>query len=345
MDININTELGITISRRELRVLLIHEFRLGHKVTESTRNICHTMGKGIISIRSVRRWFSVFKNGNFELDDLPRSGRPSEVNNDDLKRLIEEEPRSNTRCLAERFRCSHMTISSYLKDLGKVWKYGNLIPHQLSKFQLQQRVDTCIELLTLGRNYKWIHNLINDDEKWVHYVNYTYKRQWLGPRQRGEETQKKGIDVKKIMLSVWWNTRGVIYWELLPNDATMTSDLYCQQLDRVAEKLQGKQNKIYYLHDNARPHVSKFTRQKLLELRWTVLPHPPYSPDLAPTDYHLFRSLANNLRDKKFDKKEDLKIYLEKFFNQKSQGFYKRGICSLPERWKQVVDTNGSYIV
>ena len=100
---NINTESGINISRRELRVLLIHEFRLGHKVTEATRNICHTMGKGIISISTVRHWFSRFKNGNFELDDLPRSGRPSEANIDDLKSLIEQDPRSNTRCLAERF--------------------------------------------------------------------------------------------------------------------------------------------------------------------------------------------------------------------------------------------------
>ena len=69
------------------------------------------------------------------------------------------------------------------------------------------------------------------------------------------QTPKKEIHDKKIMLSVWWNTRGVIYWELLPNDATMISDLYCQQLDRVAKKLQGKQTKIYYLQDNARPHI------------------------------------------------------------------------------------------
>ena len=49
------------------------------------------------------------------------------------------------------------------------------------------------------------------------------------------------------------------------------------------------------------------TRQKLLELGWDVLPHPPYSPDLAPSDYFLFRSLQNSLNDKNFNNDVDIK--------------------------------------
>ncbi|KAG5344451.1 SETMR methyltransferase, partial [Acromyrmex charruanus] len=39
------------------------------------------------------------------------------------------------------------------------------------------------------------------------------------------------------------------------------------------------------------PHTSLITRQKLQELGWEVLMHPPYNPDIVPSDYHLFRSL------------------------------------------------------
>jgi hypothetical protein len=55
------------------------------------------------------------------------------------------------------------------------------------------------------------------------------------------------------MLSVWRGVNGIIHSEILPNGCTITADLYCQQLNRVAEKLKGKQDQIYYLHDNARP--------------------------------------------------------------------------------------------
>jgi histone-lysine N-methyltransferase SETMAR len=106
----------------------------------------------------------------------------------------------------------------------------------------------------------------------------------------------------------------------------------------------GKQDRIYYLHDNAKPHIAKSTSEKLLKLEWITVPHPPYSPDLAPTDYHLFRSLSNHLCEKKFSNESDVKMELVKFFDQKSQTFYEQGILSLPERWRQVVDSNGGYI-
>lgn len=132
--------------------------------------------------------------------------------------------------------------------------------------------------------------------------------------------------------------------ELLPEGSTVNAEYYCEQLNRVAEKLRGKHDKVYFLHDNARPHVAKMTRRKLLELGWSVLPHPPYSPDIAPTDYHLFRSLAGFLEKKKFDDEGHLKQDLESFFKGKPPEFYKEGINSLPERWRQVIDTDGAFV-
>ena len=113
----------------------------------------------------------------------------------------------------------------------------------------------------------------------------------------------------------------------------------------MAQKLKGKQDRIYFLPDNARPHVAKSTREKLLKLGWVTIRNPPCSPDLAPTDYHLFRSLSNHLREKKFDNEDDLKTDLDDFFREKSLDFYERGILTLPVRWRQVIDSNGAYIV
>src|SRR5689334_13316851 len=105
------------------------------------------------------------------------------------------------------------------------------------------------------------------------------------------------------MLSVWWDVYGVVYWELHPPNTTINANIYCAQLERLKAEIQKNRpqhDKIYFLHDNARPHIAKVTRKKLLEFGWKILPHPAYSPDLARTDYHLFRSLSNSLRNKIF---------------------------------------------
>lgn len=150
------------------------------------------------------------------------------------------------------------------------------------------------------------------------------------------------------MLSVWWDYKGVIYYELLARNETLTADLYCQQLDRLAAKIAEKRpnhGTIRFLHDNARPHIARMTRQKLLDLGWEVLPHPPYSPDIAPTDYHLFLSLSNAMQGKTFDDEDDMERWLAGFFESKPEKFYADGIGSLPERWRRVIEHDGGYFV
>jgi histone-lysine N-methyltransferase SETMAR len=99
------------------------------------------------------------------------------------------------------------------------------------------------------------------------------------------------------------------------------------------------------LVDSVKPHKAKVTRQTLEKFRWEVIPHPPYSPDLSPTDYHLFRSLSNHMRGKKFENDQQLEEELKTFFELKSPTFYKSGIFDLPRRWEYVVDHDGAYVV
>ena len=160
------------------------------------------MSEDTLSIRIASHWFDRFNSGNFELNDLRYSGRLLEVNVDVLKQLIEEDPRLTTCFLAERLGCSHTSVETHLRELGKRWKYGVWIPHQLSSHQLQIRLDTCMALMTSHLNYQWLQNLITGDEKWVLYVNYTRKRQRLGTGQTGITTPKNDLHPRKIILSV-----------------------------------------------------------------------------------------------------------------------------------------------
>jgi hypothetical protein len=79
------------------------------------------------------------------------------------------------------------------------------------------------------------------------------------------------------------------------------------------------------------------TKAAIQELDWEILPHPPHSPDLAPSDYHLFRSLSNNLSRVSFKDDAELQNWLDDFFTAKPPDFFKCGIENLLERWKEVL--------
>ena len=68
--------------------------------------------------------------------------------------------------------------------------------------------------------------------------------------------------------------------------------------------------------------------------------HPPYSPDLAPSDYYLFQSLQNSLNGKTFNDDEAVKSHLIQFFADEDQKFYERRIMELPEIWKKAIKQN-----
>jgi len=89
------------------------------------------------------------------------------------------------------------------------------------------------------------------------------------------------------------------------------------------------------LHDGAKPHAAEMNQKKLHELGYEILPHPAYSPDLAPTDYHLFKHLDNFLQGKIFENRDALENCVSEFFYSRTPEFYIMGIETLPERWQK----------
>jgi len=72
--------------------------------------------------------------------------------------------------------------------------------------------------------------------------------------------------------------------------------------------------------------------QNYLEtLNWEVLPHPTYSPDLAPFDYHLFSSMGHALAEGHFDSYENVRKWLDKWFASKDEEFFWRNIHKLKD--------------
>ncbi|GFV13562.1 mariner Mos1 transposase [Trichonephila clavipes] len=120
------------------------------------------------------------------------------------------------------------------------------------------------------------------------------ERSWSKCGEAAQTVAKPRLTAGKVLLCIWWDWKGIIYYEFLLYGQTLNSDLYCQQLDRLKLEIDQKRpelaNRRYVvLHqDNARTYTSVVTRQKLWELGWEALMHSPYSPNLTPSDYHFF---------------------------------------------------------
>jgi len=79
-------------------------------------------------------------------------------------------------------------------------------------------------------------------------------------------------------------------------------------------------------------------------LNFELLSHPPYSPDLAPSDYWLFEDLNKMLGGKKFPTNEEVIAKTEAYFEAKDKSFYKSGIEMLERRWNDCVALDGDYV-
>ncbi|GFO17381.1 histone-lysine N-methyltransferase SETMAR [Plakobranchus ocellatus] len=77
---------------------------------------------------------------------------------------------------------------------------------------------------------------------------------------------------------------------------------------------------------------------------WEILPHPAHSPDLAPSDFHLFGPLKRHLGGMAFETEDDLISELRNWFDNLDVDFFRVGINSLLSRWQKCIDLHGDYV-
>ena len=153
-----------------IRHCLLYEYQSGNSAAGAARNICKYIEPGLISERTARDWFQRFKEGDYSLEDKPKTGRSIEVDLDRLKELMESDPKNTTRSLARALGCHYSTIDRHLHEMGKVLKLGVWVPHDLTPAQHNQRINICSNLLSFKRTLNWLDHIVTGDEKWVLYI-------------------------------------------------------------------------------------------------------------------------------------------------------------------------------
>jgi len=144
--------------------------------------------------------------------------------------------------------------------------------------------------------------LVTMDETWLYHYKPETKQQSMEWKHSGSPRPKKFRVQKsagKVLASIFWDQDSILLTDYLPKGQTINAENYSSLLvqlqDILKEKCHGKVIKgVFFLQDNALAHQALATQKKLAYLGFQCLDHPPYSPDLAPSDYHLFPGLKNN---------------------------------------------------
>ena len=152
------------------------------------------------------------------------------------------------------------------------------------------------------------------------------------------------------MLCVWWDQKGVVYYERLKPSETVNTQRYRQQMIDSQQALRKKrpendqrQHKVIMLHDNAPLHTAKLVKETIATFGWEIFPHAAYSPDLAPSDFYLFASMGHALADQRFTSYDNVRNWLDDWFAAQEEKFFWSGIHKLPERWQKCIASAGQY--
>ena len=210
------------------------------------------------------------------------------------------------------------------------------VPKSLSDEQTATRASVCSALLKRFRSKDdFLLRLVTVDETWVHYYepeNKAQSRQWLGPGSPGPKKFKTQPSTGKVMATVFLDAKGVIMLDFLPKRSTITGVYYANLLDQlrtaIRENRRGKLSKSVLLqHDNARV-TCKVAMDAVERNGYELLPHPAYSPDLAPSDFFLFPNLKKDIRGLHFRSDEEVVTAVEEWVSGKDPDFFSSGLMA-----------------
>lgn len=315
-------------------------------------------GDNTPSLMTISRWIGHFGSGRVSTEDAERSGRPStsdtSENVERVRNAIDNDRRLTVLQLEEMLSIPHSSIHRILKDeLGMVRVVARWVPKLLSTDQMQERVRICRDHLSnFQKNPEFLQRIIAVDESWFHYHEPESKAQSSQWKTRDEPPPVKAKvapSAGKRMAVVFWDNHGILQIDWLPEGDTITSQYYIGCLERlrstVKKERRGKLTRgVLLLQDNARPHTSHLTMAALHDLNFAAMAHPPYSPDLSPSDYWLFSPMKNYLRGKHYGNLSALSSAVSQWIKATPIVFYKDGIDTLPQRWQKCITLEGNYI-
>ena len=332
----------------ELRCVIKFLWLGGKSNKDIVDEMYRVYGDGCISLRTVQKWTCRFKNWEISIEDRERSGRPKNTElRVDVKAFIDEDPFASAREIANILGCDKDTVIKILREDLQMLKVNvSWIPKQLSDFQKGERVRIASEMLSVLADQRQHELLYTQDETWV-YLENPRKTMWVMSGASRPREPKRLEGARKVMISVIFNANRIASITVLPRGETFTKTFYYDSVIadfmmnvRIPKTRDGSR-KVKLHCDNAPPH--RIDRE-LAMLNIPRVPHPPYSPDLAPCDFYLFGFLKMMLEGRNFESDLDLlaevRVILESIPQATLQMVYSEWV----QRLNKCIQNNGEYV-
>ena len=115
-----------------------------------------------------------------------------------------------------------------------------------------------------------------------------------------------------------------------------TGAYYAEELRRLRQEIVKKRRNltrgVLHLQDNAPANISQVAMAVATKCDFEVLPHPPYFPDVYPSDFYLFPNLKTNLRGRNFGSSEGVIDAVDEYLDGQEEVFYFEEISTLEQR-------------
>ncbi|XP_011699262.1 PREDICTED: putative uncharacterized protein FLJ37770, partial [Wasmannia auropunctata] len=220
--------------------------KLGKNATETFQMLQEAFKDDCISRSQSGKWHKAFKEGREEIADEPRSGRPTTArtneNVDRVRKVLRSDRRLSIQQIADTLHMSKFTVHRIVtEDLQMRKVCAKLVPKVLTEDHKELRVLRCQELLDLIQNEPdFLNFVVTGDESWMFEYDPESKRQsseWhttSSPRPKKARMSKSRI---KIMLIVFFDVRGIVHYEFVPQGQTVNSAFYLNVLKRLKRRV------------------------------------------------------------------------------------------------------------
>ncbi len=350
--------------RLEQRSIIKFLCAQGNTPIQCWRGLEAVYGEASLGKTQVRAWHKKFRTGDLTTGttDKPRPGHPcsgrSGKNIALVDNQLQQDRRQSVRNVSESTGIPRATVQRIIqKDLKLRHVSSKFVPRILTDKQKAFRVKLSQQNLDRfdAEGISFLQRIVTGDESSLHTFDPHTKvhTQWIHP---GDHRLRKALHARtrqSTMITTFFDCSGMIHMEFTQRGATIRSEDYCEVLAHLREKLRRKRPHLWVMkdgyrtfllhHDNATPHTGILTLAAIGENHMEMVPHPPYSPDLAPNDYFLYPEIKKQMHGQVFRNIAEVQAAATRIIRAIPQEKFEEALKDLPIQWAKCVRAQGDY--